>query len=181
MLLVDYQIKDYVEKYKMIDPFVDHQVKDGISYGLGSAGYDIRIAGEWKFPPRRSVLDPKNLKGDEWWSITIEPPFELGANSFVLGRSIEYINLPRNIMAIVLTKSTYARVGVFANITPIESQWKGNLTIEIANLGHTPVLIYPNEGIAQVLFFKTDMLCDVSYADRKGKYQGQTGVTLAKV
>ena len=182
MLLVDHQIKDYVEKYRMIDPFVDHQVRDGISYGLGSAGYDIRIANEWKHSIYMlDVLDPKKPSEREWDSYTSDGPQILPANSIILGRSLEYIRMPRDVMAIVLTKSTYARAGIFCNITPLEVAWNGFITIEIANLINVPVIIYPNEGIAQILFFKTDEQCDISYADRKGKYQGQLGVTLARI
>ena len=183
MLLVDHQIKALALQ-GMIEPFIDHQVRDGvISYGLGSTGYDIRVANEWMRVPDgiSHTFDPKNPRKDWWENVVSDSEFPLRPGHFILGRSLEYIRMPRDVVGVVLTKSTYARTGIFCNITPLEGGWEGTITIEIANLGHNSVYIYPNEGIAQILFFKTDEQCDVSYADRKGKYQGQTGVTLGKV
>lgn len=199
----DWQIRNLVKNADMIEPFIDGQVKevydyvfDGastipqgpikrsvISYGLSSFGYDMRIADEFKiFTPstgQLTVIDPKAMderamvdyKGD----VCIIPP-----NSFALGRSVEYFRIPRNMMALCLGKSTYARVGIICNFTPFEPKWEGHVTIEISNTTPLPCKIYANEGIAQVLFFEGDEP-EVSYADRKGKYNGQRGITLAKV
>lgn len=172
----------------MITPFVDGQVKTNgdrkiISYGLSSFGYDMRIADEFKiFTPATgnlTVVDPKDMderamvayQGD----ICIIPP-----NSFALGRSVEYFRITRNMLALCLGKSTYARIGVICNFTPFEPEWEGHVTIEISNTTPLPCKIYANEGIAQALFFVGEEP-EVSYSDRKGKYQAQTGITLAKV
>lgn len=168
----------------MIEPFVGEQRNDGvISYGLSSYGYDIRIADEFKvFTPGKgdlAVVDPKAFDDGalvDWTGDTcIIPP-----NSFVLGRSVEYLRMPRDVLGLVLGKSTYARVGIVTNFTPLEPGWEGHITIEISNTTPLPAIIYANEGIAQVLFFRSAQP-DVSYADRKGKYQGQRGVTTARV
>lgn len=172
----------------MIDPFVDGQVKEAdgvkvISYGLSSFGYDMRVADEFLiFSPatgEMTVVDPKAMddramvryQGD----VCIIPP-----NSFALARSVEYFRMPRNVLGICLGKSTYARVGVITNFTPFEPGWEGYVTIEISNTTPLPAKIYANEGIAQVLFFEGDQP-EVTYADRKGKYQAQTGITTARV
>lgn len=181
----DRRIKELVALYGMIDPFVHDQVKgDGIiSYGLSSFGYDMRVADEFQiFTPSTgelTVVDPKRhdpksmtyFKG----AVCIIPP-----NSFALARSVEYFRMPRNVLGICLGKSTYARVGCITNFTPFEPGWDGYVTIEISNTTPLPMKVYANEGIAQVLFFE-GAPPDVSYADRKGKYQGQTGITFAKV
>jgi len=170
-------------KKGMIEPFEEKLVSSGvISYGLSSYGYDIRLADEFKIFSNvfSEVLDPKNFspksfvehKGD----YVIIPP-----NSFVLARSLEYFRIPRNVLAIVLGKSTYARMGIIANITPAEPTWEGYLVIEISNTTPLPAKLYAFEGIAQMLFFEADEPCEVSYADRKGKYQNQTGIWLPKV
>ncbi len=169
----------------MIEPFVDHQVRDGmISYGLSSYGYDIRVADEFKiFTPGLgdlTVVDPKcfdtramvNFKGD----VCVIPP-----NSFALGRSVEYFRIPRNVLCICLGKSTYARCGIIVNITPFEPEWEGYVTLEISNTTPLPAKIYANEGIAQVLFFEADEECEVSYADKRGKYQSQHGIVLPRL
>lgn len=181
----DWRITELVKDLGMIDPFVDKQVKaEGvISYGLSSFGYDMRIADEFQiFTPstgRLTVVDPKRhdpqsmtqFRGD----VCVIPP-----NSFALARSVEYFRMPRNVLGICLGKSTYARVGCITNFTPFEPGWDGYVTIEISNTTPLPMKVYANEGIAQVLFFE-GAPPDVSYADRKGKYQGQTGITFAKV
>lgn len=168
---------------KIISPFLDYQSRDGvISYGLSSYGYDIRLADEFKIFTNVSsvVIDPKaydrrafvDFKGD----ICIIPP-----NSFILGKSVETFSIPRDIIALVIGKSTYARAGIIVNVTPLEPEWKGVLTIEISNTMPLPAKIYANEGIAQVIFFQADETCHISYADKKGKYQNQEGIILSKV
>jgi dCTP deaminase len=172
-----------VKEYKMIDPFVDRQVKDGaVSYGVSSYGYDLRISDEFKIftNVNTTVIDPKrfdeqafqDFKGD----VCIVPP-----NSFALGRSVEYFRIPRNVLTICVGKSTYARCGIIINVTPLEPEWEGYITMEISNTTPLPAKIYANEGIAQVLFLESDEDCLVSYGDKKGKYQGQKGITLPKV
>ena len=167
----------------MIEPFVDTQVSAGIvSYGLSSYGYDIRVADEFKVFTNinNTVIDPKafdprsfvDIKAD----VCIVPP-----NSFALARTIEYFRIPRNVLTVCLGKSTYARCGIIVNVTPFEPEWEGFVTLEISNTTPLPAKIYANEGIAQVLFFQSDEVCERSYADKKGKYQQQTGVTLPTV
>jgi len=153
-----------------------------ISFGLSSYGYDVRIADEFKIFTNvfGAVVDPKNFdsksfvdfKGD----VCIIPP-----NSFALGRTLEYFRIPRNVMTICVGKSTYARCGIITNVTPLEPGWEGHVTLEISNTTPLPAKIYANEGIAQILFFESDEQCMISYADKKGKYQSQQGVTLPKV
>ena len=167
---------------EMISPFVDNQIRKGtISYGLSSYGYDIRVSDEYKVftNVNNSMVDPKKFdeksfidyKGD----ICIVPP-----NSFALARSIEYFKIPRNILTICLGKSTYARCGIIVNVTPFEPEWEGHVTLEISNTTPLPAKIYSNEGLCQVLFFESDEVCEKSYKDKKGKYQNQRGITLAK-
>ena len=166
-------------EYGMIEPFVENQVRDDVvSYGLSSYGYDIRIADEYKIFTNVSsaIVDPKHfdpasfvdLKGD----VCVIPP-----NSFALARTIEYFRIPRNVLSICLGKSTYARCGLIVNVTPLEPEWEGYLTLEISNTTPLPARVYSNEGVAQLLFFESDEPCEISYADRKGKYQNQIGVT----
>jgi len=167
----------------MIDPFVDAQVRDGvISYGLSSYGYDIRIADEFRIftNVHSATVDPKAFDPksfvDFHGDVCIIPP-----NSFALGRTVEYFRIPRNVITICVGKSTYARCGIITNVTPFEPEWEGYVTLEISNTTPLPAKIYANEGIAQVLFFASDELCERSYADKKGKYQGQTQVTLPRL
>ena len=182
-LLVDWEIRDYAKKYQMLDPFEESLKRDGvISYGLSSMGYDIRVTDEYKIftNVKQAVVDPKQFNPDSFIDYTgatcVIPP-----NSFALARSLEYFRLPRSIMGICLGKSSYARCGIVVNITPLEPEWQGHLTIEISNTTPLPARIYSNEGIAQVLFFEAGSLPEVSYADRKGKYQSQQGITLPRV
>jgi len=179
----DKWITRMVKECGMIEPYEEKQVKDNsVSYGVSSYGYDIRIADEFKIFTNinSTVVDPKNFnpknfvdfKGD----VAIIPP-----NSFALGRSVEYFRIPRNVMTICVGKSTYARCGIITNVTPFEPEWEGFVTLEISNTTPLPAKIYANEGIAQVLFFESDEDCLVSYGDKKGKYQGQQGITLPKV
>lgn len=167
----------------MIEPFTDKQIREGvISYGLSSYGYDMRIADEFKIFTNihNTIIDPKkpNQKSfvDFKGSICIVPP-----NSFVLGRSVEYFRIPRETIVICLGKSTYARCGIIINVTPLEPEWEGYVTIEISNTAPLPAKIYANEGIAQLLFLGASEICEKSYADKAGKYQSQKGITLAKV
>lgn len=179
----DNWIKQMAVEFDMIKPFVDRQVRnDVISYGLSSYGYDIRIADEFKIFTNlnSTIVDPKNFDTKSFvdfkGTVCLIPP-----NSFALGRTIEYFKIPRNTMTICVGKSTYARCGIITNVTPLEPEWEGYLTLEISNTTPLPAKIYSNEGIAQILFFESDEQCDFSYADKKGKYQAQTGVTLPKV
>jgi dCTP deaminase len=183
MIKSDRWIKRMALDKGMIEPFEERQVRQGgISYGLSSYGYDIRIADTFKIFTNvyNTVVDPKafdprsfvDFKGE----ICIIPP-----NSFALGRSVEYFRIPRNVITISLGKSTYARCGIITNVTPFEPEWEGFVTLEISNTTPLPAKIYANEGIAQVLFFESDETCAVSYADRQGKYQAQQGIVLPKV
>ena len=170
-------------EHGMIDPFVDGQVRAGVvSYGLSSYGYDIRVADEFKIFTNinNTVIDPKNFDPrsfvDVKSAVCIVPP-----NSFALAHTIEYFRIPRDILTICLGKSTYARCGIIVNVTPFEPEWEGTVTLEISNTTPLPAKIYANEGIAQVLFFQSDEVCERSYADKKGKYLKQRDVTLPSV
>jgi len=170
-------------EHRMIEPFEDRQVRSGVvSYGLSSYGYDIRVADEFKVFTNinSTVIDPKNFDPrsfvDVKADICIVPP-----NSFALARTVEYFRIPRDILTVCLGKSTYARCGIIVNVTPFEPEWEGTVTLEISNTTPLPAKIYANEGLAQVLFFQGDEPCEVSYADKKGKYLKQTGVTLPKI
>ncbi len=180
----DYWIRRMALEHGMIEPFVEGQVREGVvSYGLSSFGYDIRVADEFRIftaaTGQLSVIDPKAIddramtpyRGD----MCIVPP-----NSFALARTVEYFRIPRNVLTICLGKSTYARCGIIVNVTPFEPEWEGYVTIEISNTTPLPAKIYANEGIAQVIFFEGDAP-EISYADRKGKYQGQRGITLPRL
>ncbi len=179
----DTWIRKMAREHKMIEPFAEKQVSIGvISFGLSSYGYDIRIADEFKIFTNinTAIVDPKafdtksfvDFRGD----VCIIPP-----NSFALGRSMEYFRVPRNVMTICVGKSTYARCGIITNVTPLEPEWEGYITLEISNTTPLPARIYANEGIAQILFFESDEICEISYGDRKGKYQRQQGITIPKV
>ncbi|NPA51096.1 MAG: dCTP deaminase [Epsilonproteobacteria bacterium] len=179
----DKWIREKALKDKMIEPFCEKLVaKDVISYGLSSYGYDIRVSDEFKIftNVNSTVIDPKDFnianvvdfKGD----VCIIPP-----NSFALARTVEYFRMPSNVLAICLGKSTYARCGIIVNVTPFEPGFEGHITIEISNTTPLPAKIYANEGIAQVIFFEGDEQCEITYRDRKGKYQGQNGITLPKI
>ncbi len=168
---------------RMIEPFVDDQVREGvISYGVSSYGYDVRVGDEFKVFTNvyNTVVDPKNFDSKSFVDIRADvciiPP-----NSFALASTIEYFRIPRDILTICLGKSTYARCGIIVNVTPFEPEWEGHVTIEISNTTPLPAKIYANEGIAQVLFFQSDEPCAKSYKDKKGKYQAQRGVTLPKL
>lgn len=182
MVMNDRWIKEMAEN-GMIEPYSPEQIRKGvISYGVSSYGYDMRIADEFKIFTNinSTIVDPKNFdpksfvdfKGD----ICIIPP-----NSFALGYSIEYFRIPRDVIVICLGKSTYARCGLVVNVTPLEPEWEGHVTIEISNTTPLPAKIYANEGIAQLLFLKGIEVCERSYADKTGKYQSQKGITLPKI
>ncbi|HEX5217694.1 MAG TPA: dCTP deaminase [Vicinamibacterales bacterium] len=179
----DRWIRKMALEHGMIEPFVDSQVREGVvSYGLSSYGYDIRVADEFKVFTNinNTVIDPKNFDPQSFVDIKkdvcIVPP-----NSFALARTIEYFRIPRDVLTVCLGKSTYARCGIIVNVTPFEPEWEGYVTLEISNTTPLPARIYANEGLAQVLFFQSDEPCERSYADKKGKYQKQTGVTLPKI
>ncbi len=179
----DHWIRKMAVDQRMIEPFVESQVRQGvISYGVSSYGYDIRVADEFKIFTNvySAVVDPKNFdpksmvdyKGD----VCVIPP-----NSFALARTIEYFRIPRQVLTVCLGKSTYARCGIIVNVTPFEPEWEGFVTLEISNTTPLPAKIYANEGIAQVLFFEADEGCQTSYADKKGKYQNQQTIELPKL
>lgn len=171
-----------VARYQMIEPFVDHQVRRGISHGLSSYGYDFRLAPEFhRYQPPDNVvcIDPKTID-PRYFDTEVGTVCELPPGGYCLGRTIEYFRIPRDILTICYGKSTYARCGVVINVTPFEPEWEGFATISIANCSGRPVRLYANEGIGQVIFLAADGACDVSYADRKGKYQAQRAVTPAR-
>ena len=187
----DRWIRRMAQQERMIEPFVDSQVgrvdKEGrkcISFGLSSYGYDMRVAPEFRIFTNvlSAVVDPKNFDSKSFvefqGDVCIVPP-----NSFALARSVEYFRIPRNVLTICLGKSTYARCGIITNVTPFEPEWEGYVTLEISNTTPLPAKIYANEGICQVLFFEADDddVCEVSYKDKAGKYQGQQGVTLPRL
>jgi dCTP deaminase len=179
----DRWIRKMALEHRMIEPFSDRQVRQGVvSYGVSSYGYDVRIADDFKVFTNISstVIDPKafdprsfvDVRGD----VCVIPP-----NSFALARTVEYFRIPRNVLVVTLGKSTYARCGIIVNVTPLEPEWEGIVTLEVSNTTPLPAKIYANEGIAQMLFFESDEPCEVSYADKKGKYQAQQGLTLPKM
>ncbi|OGT58767.1 MAG: dCTP deaminase [Gammaproteobacteria bacterium RIFCSPHIGHO2_12_FULL_43_28] len=180
----DKWIRKMAEAHGMIEPFEAGQVRDGatgkrVSHGTSSYGYDIRCSNEFKIFTNinSAVVDPKNFSSSSFVDITSEvciiPP-----NSFALARSVEYFRIPRSVLVICLGKSTYARCGIIVNVTPLEPEWEGHITLEFSNTTPLPAKIYANEGVAQLLFLESDEECETSYKDRAGKYQGQRGVTL---
>ena len=179
----DKWIRQMATEHGMIEPFSEEQVREGvISYGLSSYGYDVRIANEFKIFTNinHMVVDPKNFdprsfvdfEGDQ----CIIPP-----NSFALARTIERFKVPRDVIVVTIGKSTYARCGIIVNVTPLEPEWEGIVTLEVSNTTPLPARIYAGEGIAQMLFFQSDEPCETSYADKKGKYQDQKGLTLPRL
>ncbi len=182
-LKADHWIRKMALEHGMIEPFVERQVREGvISYGLSSYGYDMRVASSFKIFTNvySAIVDPKNFSPQSFvdveTDVCIVPP-----NSFALARSVEYFRIPPNVLTLCVGKSTYARTGIITNVTPFEPGWEGYVTLEISNTTPLPAKIYANEGIAQVVFFEGDEQCEVTYADRKGKYQGQVGVTPPKL
>ena len=179
----DKWIRRMALEHKMIEPFVEDQVRDGvISYGVSSYGYDIRVADEFKIFTNihTALVDPKNFNEKSFVDFK-GPECIIPPNSFALARTVEYFHIPRNVLTVCLGKSTYARCGLIVNVTPFEPEWEGTATLEISNTTPLPAKIYANEGIAQVLFFQSDEPCETSYADKKGKYQAQQAVTLPKI
>ena len=181
----DRWIRRMAREAGMIEPFTDGQVRaGGISYGVSSYGYDMRVAPEFKIFTNvlSAIVDPKNFDDKSFvefsGDVCVVPP-----NSFALARSVEYFRIPRNVLTICVGKSTYARCGIITNVTPFEPEWEGHVTLEISNTTPLPAKIYANEGICQVLFFEADDddICETSYADKKGKYQAQRGVTLPRL
>ncbi len=182
----DRWIRRMAAEQGMIEPFSADQVRyaEGariISYGTSSYGYDVRCAAEFKIFTNinSAVVDPKEFDQSSFVdmraNVCIIPP-----NSFALARTVEYFRIPRNVLTICLGKSTYARCGIIVNVTPLEPEWEGHVTLEFSNTTPLPAKIYANEGVAQMIFFESDEVCETSYADRGGKYQGQRGVTLPK-
>lgn len=182
----DHWIRRMAAEHNMIEPFETGQVRTAngeriVSYGTSSYGYDVRCANEFKIFTNinSTIVDPKNFDErsfvDFVGDVCIIPP-----NSFALARTIEYFRIPRSTLVICLGKSTYARTGIIVNVTPLEPEWEGHVTLEFSNTTTLPAKIYANEGVAQMLFFESDEVCSTSYKDRGGKYQGQTGVTLPK-
>ncbi len=181
----DRWIRRMAESRRMIEPFEQGQVRSGvISYGVSSYGYDMRVGREFRIftNVHSSVVDPKAFDSRSFVEVEADscliPP-----NSFALARSVEYFRIPREVLTICVGKSTYARCGIITNVTPFEPEWEGHVTLEISNTTPLPAKIYAGEGIAQVLFFEADRddICEVSYADRRGKYQAQRGVTLPRL
>ena len=182
----DHWIRRMAENEGMIAPFEAGQVReqDGekvISYGTSSYGYDVRCANEFKIFTNihSTTVDPKHF--DEKNFVDVEGDYcIIPPNSFALARTVEYFRIPRSVLTVCLGKSTYARCGIIVNVTPLEPEWEGHVTLEFSNTTNLPAKIYANEGVAQMLFYESDEICDVSYADRGGKYQGQRGVTLPR-
>jgi dCTP deaminase len=179
----DRWIRRMAQEHGMIAPFADSQVREGvISYGVSSYGYDLRVADEFKIftNVNTTIVDPKHFdarslveyKGD----VCIVPP-----NSFALARSVEYFKIPRNVLTVCVGKSTYARCGIIVNVTPLEPEWEGFVTLEISNTTPLPARVYSNEGLCQIVFFEGDEVCEVSYKDKKGKYQAQQGIVLPRI
>lgn len=183
MLKPDSWIRQMAQEKGMIAPFTENLVSKGqISYGLSSYGYDARVGRQFKIFTNinSSIVDPKNFTADNFvefeGDVCIIPP-----NSFVLAHTVEYFRIPRDVMVVCMGKSTYARCGLIINVTPLEPEWEGHVTIEISNTTPLPAKVYAGEGICQFIFMGGAAACEISYADRKGKYQGQTGVTLPRI
>ncbi len=182
----DRWIRRMAEEHGMIEPFEPGQVRENdggtiVSYGTSSYGYDVRCSTHFKVFTNinSAIVDPKNFVPESFVDVEsdvcIIPP-----NSFALASTVEYFRIPRTVLTICLGKSTYARCGIIVNVTPLEPEWEGHITLEFSNTTPLPAKIYANEGVAQMLFLESDEVCETSYADRKGKYQGQTGVTLPR-
>ena len=187
MIKSDRWIRRMAAEHRLIEPFEAGQVKevDGrkvVSFGTSSYGYDIRCSNEFKIFTNinSTIVDPKNFdRGsfvDQTGDVCLIPP-----NSFALARTVEYFRIPRNVLTVCLGKSTYARCGIIVNVTPLEPEWEGHVTLEFSNTTPLPARIYANEGVAQVIFIESDEPCETSYRDRGGKYQGQRGVTLPRI
>jgi dCTP deaminase len=180
MILTDYEIE---RRQQMIKPFVSTQQSDGcVSYGVSSFGYDARLANNFKvFKDSTEVFDLKKDCEQEYTKVTPEDSYIIQPHEFVLGHTLEYFKIPRDVVSVCVGKSTYARAGIFINVTPLEPEWEGQVTLEIFNSTRRPVKLYCGEGICQFLFFNTDKKLSQSYADRRGKYQYQKGVTVPTI
>ena len=183
---LDKWIIENAQENQLINPFESKQIREVegekiVSYGVSSYGYDVRCSNEFKIftNTHSSIVDPKKFDPKSFVDVTAEqciiPP-----NSFALARTVEYFKIPRSVLTLCLGKSTYARCGIIVNVTPLEPEWEGHVTLEFSNTTNLPAKIYANEGVAQMIFFESDQVCETSYKDRGGKYQGQTGVTLPK-
>ena len=179
----DRWIRRMALEHDMINPFADRQVREGvISYGVSAYGYDLRVADEFKIftNVNSTIVDPKHFDERSFVEfngpVCIVPP-----NSFALARSVEYFKIPRSVITLCVGKSTYARCGIIVNVTPLEPEWEGFVTLEISNTTPLPARVYANEGLCQIVFFESDELCEVSYKDKKGKYQAQQGIVLPKI
>ncbi len=182
MIKPDKWIRRMCVEQKMIEPFEERLVADGmVSYGLSSYGYDLRVADEFLIFTNVNTLivDPK--KFDERSFVKVKGDCVIPPNSFALARSVEYFRIPRSVLTVCVGKSTYARCGIIVNVTPLEPEWEGHLTLEISNTTPLPAKIYANEGLAQLLFFESNEICETSYRDRKGKYQAQNGIVLPRI
>jgi len=183
MIKSDRWIRRMAQEHDMINPYSEKQVSQGvISYGVSSYGYDLRVSDEFKIftNVNSTIVDPKNF--DERSFVTVNSDVAIiPPNSFALARSVEYFKIPRDVLTICVGKSTYARCGIIVNVTPFEPEWEGFVTLEISNTTPLPAKIYANEGLCQILFFQSDEVCEVSYKDRKGKYQAQKGIVLPKL
>jgi dCTP deaminase len=182
-VLPDTWIRKMATEHGMISPFADRQHREGIiSYGVSSYGYDARVSEEFKIFTNvdSAVVDPKDFSEAGFVNRNV-PVCVIPPNSFALARTVEYFKIPRDVLVICLGKSTYARCGIIVNVTPLEPEWEGHVTLEFSNTTTLPAKIYANEGAAQFIFLKADSVCETSYADRKGKYQGQKGVTLPRL
>ncbi len=179
----DRWIRKMALEHEMIKPFVESQVREGvISFGLSSYGYDLRVADEFRIftNVNSTIVDPKQFDARSFAEfkgpLCIVPP-----NSFALARSVEYFKIPRNVITVCLGKSTYARCGIIVNVTPLEPEWEGFVTLEISNTTPLPARVYSNEGLCQIIFLESDELCETSYRDKKGKYQAQQGIVLPRI
>jgi dCTP deaminase len=179
----DRWIRRMALEHEMINPFADRQIREGvISFGVSAYGYDLRVADEFKIftNVNSTIVDPKHFDERSFVEfkgpICIVPP-----NSFALARSVEYFKIPRSVITLCVGKSTYARCGIIVNVTPLEPEWEGYVTLEISNTTPLPARVYSNEGLCQIVFFESDELCEVSYKDKKGKYQSQQGIVLPKI
>ncbi|MFZ5981307.1 MAG: dCTP deaminase [Candidatus Zixiibacteriota bacterium] len=177
----DRWIKEMALNHEMIKPFAAEQVREGISFGLSSYGYDISLSDEFKVlnPEALTEIDPKNTPPEQFHDIKAES-IQIPPNSYILARSKEYFKIPRDVITVCQGKSTYARSGIIVNVTPFEPEWEGFATISLANTSPLPVRIYANEGIAQLIFIEAAEICEISYKDKKGKYQGQKKITLSR-
>ncbi len=187
MLMCDRWIKKMAVEHRMIEPFIDRQIRcvdqcKVVSFGLSSYGYDLRVADKFKVFTNlgNSLVDPKNFAEDVF--VDIQGPYcIIPPNSFALATSVEYFRIPRNVLTLCIGKSTYARCGIIVNVTPFEPEWEGKVTLEISNTTPLPAKIYAMEGLAQVLFLQATEVCDVSYSDRNGKYMGQLEITCPSI